>query len=163
MNLPAIKFTEAEQIAAYQNWGANCGPNALAVVAGLSLEDVHRHLIGFDLKRYVNPTMMEGGLVSLELPWTRDRGLIERSGPTEGLARVQWMGKWLNPGVPKIVSYRHTHWIACFHNHVFCTASRYYGWIPIKDYQVYLDEKFCPQNGYPGWHITHWYSIRRES
>lgn len=158
---PLIHFTEAEQLEAYQKWGANCGPNALAVVAGLPLSDIQKLMVGFDLKRYTNPSMMENALNLAGLKWSRERGLNTTIGPKDGLARIQWEGRWLDPGVPKVVSYRHTHWIACAGAYVFCTASGYFGWIPLPDYQIYLTTKFCPQNGYQGWHITHHYSIER--
>jgi hypothetical protein len=156
-----ILFTEAEQLAAYQAWGANCGPNALAVALEITLEKAREVLVGFDLKRYTNPSMMENGLNLLGAAWIRQRGLHLRHGPTRGLARLQWEGRWLDPGVPKVVAYRHTHWVASSAQHVFCTASGYFGWIPLHHYCEYLDTKFCPQNGYRGWHITHHYHVEQ--
>ena len=159
---PFIHFTAEAQQKAYELWGANCGPNALAVVSWKPLDEMPKYLIGFDLKRYTNPSMMENGLNLLGLKWSRDRGLNTRTGtPKDGLARVQWEGRWLDPGVPKVVSYRHTHWIACFNSLVFCTACGCFGWLDFKDYSEYLTTKFCPQNGYRGWHITHRYEINR--
>lgn len=95
---------------AQDEWGANCGPGALAAVLNLSLDAVRPHLPGFDAKRYMNPTMMRAALDSLAVSYqwhTGRRGLF----PSYGLARVQWDGPWTKPGVPPAAAYRHTHWV----------------------------------------------------
>jgi len=52
------RFTEADANRAWEEWGANCGPAALAVVAGLSLDEVRPYLVDFEQKGYTNPTLM---------------------------------------------------------------------------------------------------------
>lgn len=104
-------FTADDAQAAFDSWGANCGPGALAAVMGLSLDAVRQHLVGFDAKRYTNPTMMRAALDSMHASyqWKAGRfGLF----PSYGLARVQWAGPWTKPGVPAAAAYRHTHWVA---------------------------------------------------
>lgn len=160
---PPLKFNEEASQHAYKTWGANCGPHALAAATGRSLHDVRPVLVGFDLKRYTNPTMMENALNLMGVDWRRSRGLKLKAQPTShlsSLARVQWEGRWLNPGVPKVVSYRHTHWIAYFQGQVFCTVVPFFGWVPFDRWAEYLD-RWTKANGYDGWHITHFYELSK--
>ena len=104
--MPATVTLEDAQRAS-DAWGANCGPGALAAVLNKTLEDVRPHLVGFDAKRYTNPTMMLRALRDLGVQWKDVPGW-----PANGVVRVQWGGRWMNPGVPIRARYRHTHWIA---------------------------------------------------
>lgn len=49
------KFTIDDATRAYDVWGANCGPGALAAALDKTLDDVRPHLVNFDRKRYTNP------------------------------------------------------------------------------------------------------------
>lgn len=164
MNIPPLKFTEADSERAYAEWGANCGPHALAAATGRTLDDARRVLVGFDLKRYTNPSMMENGLNLLGLFWGRQRGLHIRdysemkSRKLSTLCRVQWEGRWLDPGVPAAAAYRHTHWVAYFQGHIFCTVVPVFGWVTYQDWAEYLD-RWTKANSYRGWHITHVYEL----
>lgn len=103
-----LRFNEADADRASKAWGANCGPGALAAVTGMTLDEVRPHLIGFDAKRYTNPTMMLAALRSLSIAnIVRHRD----EWPRFGLARIQWHGPWTKPGVPPRVTYRYTHWV----------------------------------------------------
>jgi len=112
------RITAAEADTAYENWGCNCGPSALAAIMGLRLDDVRPHLVGFDQKHYTNPTMMFDALASIGRPWRR----IGRDWPRYGLARIQWEGPWTSPGVPMRARYRYTHWVGSWQ-----TAERGHG------------------------------------
>ena len=162
---PSLKFTEVESQKAYSDWGANCGPHALAAACGMTLDQARELLIGFDLKRYTNPTMMENALNLYSVFWGRQRGLKIKDLPAlpeslTALCRVQWEGRWLDPGVPKMVAYRHTHWIAYFQGAVFCTVVPVFGWVDFKDWAEYLD-RWTKASGYRGWHITHLYTLTK--
>lgn len=50
--------------------------------------------------------------------------------PVYGLARVQWDGPWLKPGVPAAAAYCHTHWV----------GSR---WNPEREQQVFDINAMC--------------------
>jgi len=103
------RFTVAEADSAYEEWGCNCGPTAIAAIMGLTLDELRPHLGDFERKRYTNPTLMWEILDRLGADWRRvnpPAGL-----PTYGLARVQWEGPWTKPDVPMRARYRHTHWI----------------------------------------------------
>ena len=107
MKLPL--FTCADAMSAYNEWNANCGPGALAVVAGLSLDEIRPHLGEFEQKGYTNPTLMFDCLKRLSLSWSL---LKPPDWPAFGLVRIQWEGPWMEPGVPLRARYRHTHWVA---------------------------------------------------
>lgn len=64
-----LRFNLADAERANDEWGANCGPGALAAIAGLTMDEVRPHLDGFDAKRYTNPTMMYAALQSIGIRW----------------------------------------------------------------------------------------------
>jgi hypothetical protein len=105
----APRFTAEDAARAYEEWGANCGPGALAAICGLTLAEARAHLRGFDQKRYTNPSMMWAALAALGKPWRRVPWPL--TWPEYGLARIQWHGPWMAPGVPPKVAYWHTHWV----------------------------------------------------
>lgn len=108
VRVPPTIVTEASGQAAYEEWGANCGPGALAGLLGLTLDDVRPHMGDFEEKGYTNPTLMYAALKSLAVPFEK---LRDKRWPDFGLVRVQWEGPWTEPQVPMRARYRYTHWI----------------------------------------------------
>jgi len=107
----ALRFAPADVDRAFETWGANCGPAAIAAIASLTLEELRPHTGSFKEKGYTNPSLMWSMLDSIGATWRR---VPDRSWPRYGLARVQWEGPWTRPGAPAVAAYRHTHWIgAC--------------------------------------------------
>ena len=109
-------FTEEESRQALDEWGANCGPNALAFALGKTLDEVRPLLVGFEEKRYTNPTMMRDALsragVSFQIQKPRaDDTMFQK---TKSLVRIQWHGPWTEPGANPRWAYRQTHWICTF-------------------------------------------------
>jgi hypothetical protein len=102
-------FSEEAAERAYDEWGCNCGPTALAAICGLTLDEARALLPGFDARRYTNPSMMAHAL--------REAGRASRRidptacFPSWGLLRIQWEGPWTQPGVPIKARYRYTHWV----------------------------------------------------
>jgi hypothetical protein len=107
-------FTEADSQTAYEEWGANCGPNALAFALQLPLSTVRHAIPDFEAKRYTSPTMMKAALSALSKSFTPGpisiEGLFYR--PRISLVRIQWLGPWTVPGMNPKWAYRQTHWIA---------------------------------------------------
>lgn len=164
-----LRFTLEDAERAYDTWGANCGPGAIAAVMGLSLDELRPHLGDFEHKRYTNPTLMWEVLNRIGATWRTVKP--PRSWPVYGLARVQWEGPWTAPGVPARVAYRHTHWVGAQwserrHEHgifdINCMASG--GWVSVGDWAgtivPWLLEQVAPKaNG--RWHLTHVVEIER--
>lgn len=188
---PSLLFTLDDAQRAADEWGANCGPAAIAAISGLSLDAVRPHLGDFETKHYTNPTLMWAALRSLGVRWTcKTRLARDAAGaqygdvgtvplPEYGLARIQWEGPWTEPGVPIRVRYRHTHWVGCasdpgfpltpgsegpllFDINAMCVG----GWITFVEWSrslvPWLLEQVEPTaNG--RWHITHSVEIARET
>ncbi len=158
------RFTTDDAQRANNEWGANCGPGAIAVVSGLTLRDVRPFLGDFERKRYTNPTLMWEILNRLDLKWR----LVKPpdSWPSFGLVRVQWEGPWTSPGVPARVAYRHTHWIAADASNranvgVFDINC---GWTNAADWAATLVPwllKECEPKASGEWHFTHVVEIDR--
>lgn len=113
-------FTEEESQAAYDCWGANCGPNSLAFALQVKLEAVRHAIPGFEEKLYTSPTMMKAALANLKTPFVpilspNKDGILEPAAmfhETISLVRIQWTGPWTKPGANAKWAYRQTHWIA---------------------------------------------------
>ncbi len=110
---------------------------------------------------WTTPTRLKAALLHLKRGFTEMRGLRNREMPAHGLARLQWEGKWLNPGVPKVVAYGYTHWVAAWDNWVFDTAAETFGWIPVEEWKAATD--IFATREFEGWHVTHHYLLTGKS
>lgn len=162
-------LTDAERAA--DEWGANCGPAAIAAVLGKTLEDVRSHLGDFERKRYTNPTMMYATLRSLGVQWeTRAPSGWPRPTPPLALVRVQWEGPWTEPGVHPYARYRRTHWVGAAGGRdsigifdVNCLNNGS-GWVSFEDWRDVvvpwlLKELYPTASG--KWHATHVLEVAR--
>ena len=157
------RFTAEDAETAYEAWGANCGPAAIAAVCGLTLAQLRPHLGDFERKRYTNPMLMWATLDGLDVEWHKISARALRW-PEHGLARIQWEGPWTESSVPKSIAYRHTHWvgaarrgtaIAVFDVNAMGPTS---GWISLDDWSKllvpYILEK-CEPGANGRWSLTH--------
>jgi hypothetical protein len=162
----APRFTLADMEQAADVWGANCGPAALAVVAGKTLQELRPYLGDFEQKKYTNPTLMFDSLRRLSLRGREVKyfGDFGAPWPEFGLARVQWHGPWTNPGVPPRVAYRHTHWVASQaleggERQIFdVNCMNVGGWIPESEWSGHLVPwllKECEPKADGKWSLTH--------
>jgi hypothetical protein len=173
--IPPLRFTPDEAAAAFDAWGCNCGPTALAAVLGLTLDEVCSCMGDFEQKGYTNPTLMLDSLRCAYVPHgprIRQYEVVSPRRPTIdwprfGLARIQWEGPWTEPGVPMRARYRHTHWVGA------CTASPdnigifdvnalsescSQGWTPLAAWESILVPHIietCVPRANGRWHITH--------
>lgn len=165
---PTPQFSENDLILANEEWGANCGPGALAAIVGMSLEHIRQHMGDFQRKGYTNPTLMFSALENTGRVWRRS---TLEAWPTHGLARIQWHGPWMQAGVPIRARYRHTHWVASFKSaHTGAIGifdinalSNGTGWCSLDDWQDIVVPwiiKECVPRGDGGWHITHAIEVR---
>jgi hypothetical protein len=106
-----LAFSAADAIFAHAEWGANCGPAALAACLGVSLDTIRPHLGDFERRGYMNVSMMRD---AIERPGFRliDSPRDAESFPAHGLVRIQWGGPWIGDGVSQRWAARATHWIA---------------------------------------------------
>jgi hypothetical protein len=115
-------FSEEDSRKAYEEWGANCGPNALAFALQTTLAAVRPHIREFPARRYTSPTMMEQALYTLgrrvqkitSNPRARSAALAHMFHERPALVRVQWTGPWIVDGKPQKWAARQTHWICCW-------------------------------------------------
>lgn len=56
MLVALINGAEADR--AYDAWGCNCGPGAIAAIMNMRLDAIRPLLGDFERKRYTNPTLM---------------------------------------------------------------------------------------------------------
>lgn len=114
---PLLRFGPDEIRAAYELWGCNCGPAALAACLGLELDAIRSAIGRFDQLGYINREMMFEAVVKLGFRCREDL-VADQDGvdryPSHGLCLVQFGGPWIDGEKPnpKWAS-RHTHWIAC--------------------------------------------------
>lgn len=164
---PALVFSLQDLVDAWDEWGCNCGPTAVAAITGLTLRNVRAHSFEFEQKGYTNPRLMYKILDALGITWEK----IEADQfPAYGLARVQWEGPWTMPGVSWMARQRHTHWVGscstCLERLIFdVNAMCVGGWISEtewrRDMVPWLLGQCEPQaNG--RWHLTHSLQITLE-
>lgn len=166
------RFTADDAYRAFDTWGANCGPGAIAAICGLTLDEVRPHMGDFESKRYTNPTLMWSVLRNLGVRFSYRGGDLGRENwPCYGLARIQWEGPWTKPGVPMRARYRHTHWVGAavdpergvgiFDINAIGNGS---GWCSVADWAgalvpIILEE--CVPKADGNWHITHSVEVER--
>lgn len=171
------RFTADELDRANEAWRCNCGPGSLAAIMGMTLDEVRPHVAaaGFEDKGYTNPTLMLAALRSIDRPYAAvgaSAGLMLKW-PRFGLARIQWEGRWTQPGVPIRARYRQTHWVgACtpatgpvgiFDVNAMRATSTGAGWVSVDDWSRVIVPAIL--EGYKGasggWHITHAIEVER--
>ncbi|WP_292477392.1 hypothetical protein [Mesorhizobium sp.] len=160
------RFTADDADRAHEQWGANCGPGAIAAICGMTLDEVRPHMGDFETKGYTNPTLMWATLRSIGVRFSYRGGhLGQTNWPSHGLCRVQWEGPWTQPGVSPRAAYRHTHWIGAACDPVkgigifdINAIGNGTGWCALEDWVgmlvPWILEECVPRaNG--GWHLTH--------
>lgn len=172
--VPKPRFTVDDAERAYDVWGANCGPGAIAAMCGLTLDEVRPFMGDFETKHYTNPTLMWDVLHRLGITFTRRVGNLGRDNwPTYGLCRIQWEGPWTKAGVPARAAYRYTHWVGAmtdpargvgvFDINMINNGS---GWASLKDWAEMLVPwllQECVPRANGDWHITHCVEISRSA
>lgn len=163
---PPQRFTAADCAHAHAAWGCNCGPAALAAMAGLSLDEVRPHLGDFEAKRYMNVTMMRAALARLRIAFGEVNPGEALDYPFYGLCRVQWEGPWMNAGVPVYARYPHTHWIGAYRKPVTSDIVVFdvncpVGWADLDVWNQLLVPQLVAQHkrASGGWHFTHAFDI----
>lgn len=168
VSVPKLKYTFSDEDArrAHEEWGANCGPGALAVCLDMTLEELRPKLqsVAFEEKFYMTPSMM---IEVIRACGARLRSTTSNVFPRHGLCRVQFHGPWTLPGANPRWAYRFTHWI-----HVRQSTTRTVGawifdinggWMDLPAWEADILPKLTTQHkGATGmysithsWEITH--------
>lgn len=167
------RFTPEDAVRAYEDWGCNCGPSALAAIAGLTLDEVRPHMGDFESKGYTNPTLMFFALESVgRMVRIRSiaRNVAHLEWPHYGLARIQWEGPWTRAGVPVRARYRHTHWVGAARRngevgiYDINAMGNGSGWCRLSDWEQVIVPHIlaeCVPRASGGWHITHTIEVER--
>jgi hypothetical protein len=156
--IPTVKFNQDDANRAYTEWGANCGPGALAAITHKTLDEVRPYLGDFEKKHYTNPRLMFATLRRMGIEFTSRPGW---NYPDWGLIRVQWEGPWTAPGVPLHKRYRHSHWVGTYWdviNRMYYFFDINYinlgGWLPFAEWEDYLVPwllRQCEPDATGGW------------
>ena len=164
-----VPFTMEDAERFYDEWRFNCGPASLCAVLAVRPEVALRVIPKFRERGYTNPRMMRNGLDVLgakviELLSEDGRVTLTQDAPYPafGLVRIQWSGRWTNPGVPVRVRYRHSHWIARADDQAFdinCMCEG--GWVPWTEWRdqvaPWLIREIEPKA--TGWWPTHSWAV----
>jgi hypothetical protein len=166
--MTSLRFTADDAERASNEWGANCGPGAIAAIMGMTLDEVRPYLGDFERKRYTNPTLMREVLDRIGRGYFFNKPPL--TWPQYGLARIQWHGPWMLEGVPIGARYRHTHWVASSHSvkngiGIFdINAMSSGGWISLENWAgilvPWLLEQSVPRAD-GQWSITHAIEVSR--
>jgi hypothetical protein len=159
LELPAL--LDVDQ--AIGEWGANCGPAALAGALGLQLADVRAAVSddGF-FRGYMSITDMKKALPRLgvvpEKVWTTPpNGMLAQTNGAPILCCVTWGGPW--SGVPRAAA-KHRHFIVYRHGYVgsqgpgwVCDVNVDGGWILASEWKEKLLPDLLPERGDGTWAI----------
>jgi hypothetical protein len=140
---------------AQEEWGANCGPCALAAISGKTLAEVRPAIVNF--RGCMNPTELQAALYRLGLDALK-KAMPVRS----GVAHVLFDGPWSAAG-PR-VAYRYSHCIA--YRRVSgslmvydCNAGEAGGWLSLPEWEQEVLPLLLPKRG-TGYHVNAWLEVR---
>jgi uncharacterized protein (DUF433 family) len=135
-SLPMPAFGKEEQQNAYAQWGANCGPGALAGTCGITPSDVLRVMPDFTAYGHTREWMLEAALNRLGVEWVYGYP----SNMTYGIARVLWGGPW-SASLNRFDRLAHSHWIGLTRSQMDGTwvfdinAIAVGGWISMSEWE----------------------------
>jgi len=105
MAITLYRPTDAEE--AYNLWGANCGPSAMAALLGVELSVIRTHISNW--KGYTTPSMARDTLRSAGAKCDYGRN---GDWPQIGMVCIQFGGPWCAPNAHPIEQYKRSHYIA---------------------------------------------------
>lgn len=106
-------YCPTDVTAANERFGASCGHAAIAAILGIEVTEAwQRARHAFEGRAWVSAPAMEEALSILRPGNWRPAAVREREQPVRGLALIQFMGPWMEPGLPLGAQLSRTHWIA---------------------------------------------------
>lgn len=174
MTIAPPLFSADDARRAFDTWGANCGPGAIAAMCHRTLDELRPLMGDFESRGYTNPSLMFEVLDRIDARYTvrRRGGDLIVGFPLYGLSRIQWEGPWTRPGVPIAARYRHTHWVGAatigdrigiFDINCLENGS---GWVSLPDWEAEVVPYLlaaCEPKADGRWHITHTIEINAAS
>ena len=151
-----LLYTEADSSRAHKEWKATCGPHSIAAACSVTLDAVRDAMAraGVNYRGWMSPTQVINTLHALGV-FPQIQSKLKTWDLCNGINRVQWEGKWLNPGVPPRVAYFHTHLVAHFDGWVLCTCCETAKWIPEWEWR-HFHLNCEPRSPF---HITHHWTL----
>jgi hypothetical protein len=165
--LPPIAFSSDDLNRAYDEWRCNCGPAALAAIAGVSLEEVRLHIGEFSRRGYMNVAGMRAAVVSLGYSISDMGSHLDSPSstfPRHGLVRVQFTGPWTAKGASPRWAATHTHWVGSHRiGEVWWVFDVNGGWLKFNDWQEEIVPRLTEviKRADGGWYPSHRWEIRR--
>ncbi len=150
---PKLMFTNADSSRAHREWGANCGPHALAAAIGFTLDQVRGCIPAHCRGKGMKGADMEAALTAARKECWLKHGLRTNK-LCEGINSIVWPKRWLAAGIP-LGTAGDYHFIAHFGGFVYCTAlppsmREGEGWVSYEAANRYwLTE-------YGEWHVNDW-------
>lgn len=129
MNEP---YSPLDMQLANEVFDAMCGHGALAALLGISVMDAMRH---FEKGGWVNIPMMKTAMSRAGVSFVRNP-FIPAHG--KGVALVQFLGRWMEPQVPKAARCAHRHWIAF--SDLLVWDSNLERWEPLGEWEQWLPQ-----------------------
>lgn len=124
-------FSPSDMMLANDTFGAMCGHGALAAALGIPVVDAMKY---FQCGGWVNVPRMKAAIIESGKQVTRNP-FIPPCGI--GVALIQFLGRWMEPKVPKTARCAHRHWIA-FNDYLvwdsntelWHSMNEWEGWVP---------------------------------
>jgi hypothetical protein len=154
---PTLAFTAEQTQQAFDEWGCNCGPGALAAMTGTTPNFVRPHILKFNERRYTNPKMMLAALESLKVPHKKEKPAAPHMMSAYGINRIQWEGPWYGR-----FAYHKTHWTGSMiwecRMFIFDINS---GWTTQQEWEAKTVPELTAlyKRATGAWHVTHWISL----
>lgn len=101
-------YSPGDMVACADAFGAACGHGALAAALGVPVCIVMAELFP-DSGGWLNVPMMNAAAHKAEREVKRLDSIPSNG---DGVALIQWLGRWMEPGVPPQARCAHRHWIA---------------------------------------------------
>jgi hypothetical protein len=157
----------------WKEWGANCGPSAIAALVGREVKDVRaavEHAAGGEKSKKKGRSgrwlgyMHAGHLISVLQAFGLDpkrTNFAPKQGrwPRKGLAMIQTEGPWCHPPAKPTARFRYTHTVAVIDAGpplgVLVYDGNAEGWAKEEWWAEHVMKKLVKlEKGATGWHIT---------
>jgi hypothetical protein len=161
-----LRFTAEDQQRAWDIYGSNCGPGAIAGICGETPERVVQ-MLGPKFQKLNGTTeiMLREALDRLDISWSDAPADL----PDYGICRIQWDGPWIDHPDP-FEKYRHSHWVGVAtrglpHPMIFdINAISVGGWISLSEWDAVLRPwllSIAEPDAPGGWWISETLKIHR--